>query len=161
MFENNIKVADDNIIQEACCGFVVSSYPNPKVANKDCVPNFQNKVFDILKNKLIFISHRFNKDSDYPNVFFNINKENSICLSPIAKRIGLDYFHPIEMPIEPKLVSLNKPIKFTAQAHFEFHNRDYKAFLKFLTIIRSRNTKLNLLGTKSKKYFSSAFTSPR
>lgn len=154
--QQNVSVADQSILETACCGFVVSAYPNPNVDKNNSIPNYGDKVFDLLKNKLIFISHRFKNESDYTNNKFYINKKNSICLSPLSQNIGLDYFNPIEMPIEPKFVKINGLLKLSTQSHFELNNRDDTLVDNLLKIIRNKKNKiikLNFLGTKAREHY--------
>lgn len=152
LLKNNIQLASDEIIHDACCGFVVSAYPNPKVSGFNCVPSADEKIFDILKNKIIYICHRFYKEKDYLENAFGIDKHNSICLSPLAANIGIDYFHPVEMPIEPFPVQINGILKLTTQAHFELHNRDYSLILNIIEHATNKNDiRFQFLGTNSSK----------
>jgi hypothetical protein len=146
----NVNLATKEILDEACCGFVVSSYPNPQALRRSPIPNSDDVVFNILKNKLIYICHRFKDESDYMQDENPINKHNAICLSPLAQRIGLDYFHPIEMPIKHIFVNKNKNFNFTIQAHFNLRGRNIINVIKLINFYKKTNYKnlfkFNFLG---------------
>lgn len=161
MLDHNINVATDEITKEACCGFLTSTYPNPKVVGCDAIPNFDNKIFDVIKNKIIYICHRFKKENDYLDNIFGVNKDNSLCLSPLAQNIGLDYFHPLEMPIEPFAATVDGYLKLTVQAHFQLNNRDYPTILNLLESIKNKkNIRLQFLGTNLDKLKTAAKKTP-
>jgi len=143
--EINIRLTNSKIIKEACCGFVVSAYPSPE--STISIPNSQSIIFRRLQNRLIYISHRFKYESDYTLPEKIITKDNSICLSPIAAQIGLDYFNPIEMPMRERHVNLNNIFKLTAQHHFASNARDFGTISKMLEHSKLKNFKINLLGT--------------
>ena len=147
--EINVRLADEEIVKEACCGFVVSAYPNPQISISDPIPNSRYQIFKELNDKLIYISHRFKNESDYVQNVNPITKKNSICLSPIAEKIGLDYFNPIEMPIKEQNVKINNVFKLTAQHHFNLNGRDIGVISEILSNVKKDSFKVNLLGTKA------------
>jgi hypothetical protein len=148
----NVNIASEDTIKKALCGFVVSAYQNPQAAISNPIPNSNDLIFEQLKNKLIYISHRFKNESDYTQVQNSITKENSICLSPIAGNLGLDYFHPIEMPLKEKYVKIHRLTKLTVQSHFNLKGRTFRLVLKILRSQKIRKYKnlfkINFLGTK-------------
>lgn len=149
-----IQLADEDTIDNAICGFVVSAYPNPNVSLENSIPNDNNIIFTRLYGKIIYISHRFNKSSDYTRHKL-INKNNALCLSPLSLDIGIDYINLVDNPIVPKFNSLCKDIYITIQGHFEFQNRDYKALREWIPkITEDTNIFINLLGTNIHKKFS-------
>jgi hypothetical protein len=97
--------------------FVVSAYPNPFAY----IPSIENELFKFYENKIIYICHRFNNNSDY-TTNPRINFKNSLALSKLSKNIGLDFFYPIEYEIKPKLFTDTKPI-FCIQGRFGLNNR--------------------------------------
>lgn len=101
--------------------FVISAYPNPHVKINDSIPEINNPLFNFYKDRIIYVSHRFDKIEDYLN-HPTININNTICLSPISSRIGIDYIYPIEYPVAPKIFEENYSV-FTIQGHFELVNR--------------------------------------
>ena len=149
--EINVRLADEQIIKEACCGFVVSAYPNPnpQISIADPIPNSRYQIFKTLHNRLIYISHRFKNEPDYTQNVNPITKKNSICLSPIAEKIGLDYFNLIEMPMKEQNVKINNVFKLTAQHHFGLNGRDVGVISEILSNVKKDSFKISLLGTKT------------
>lgn len=144
--ELKIKLATKDIVEEACCGFVVSAYPYPNIPKKKAVPNLENNIFKKLENKVIFISHTFQKESDYNQKINKINKQNSLCLSPIANKIGVDYFYPIDIPIQKKYLQISDFVYITIQGHFESKRRDSEIIYKLIENLNN-NIIVNFLGT--------------
>lgn len=119
--------------------FVVSAYPNPHVGLNNSVPEIDHPIIHFYKNKTIYVCHRFNNEQDY---LLNpiIKKYNSLSLSPLSQKIGLDFFYPIEYDIATNLQYQNI---FCIQGHFELKNR------KFHESIFNCNDRfeLNIIGT--------------
>lgn len=144
--EIGVNLATKKEIEDACCGFVVSAYPNPHVDLRNAIPNSNDPTFEKLKGKLIYICHRFKNESDYNQKENNIKKENSLCLSPISSNIGVDYFHPIEIPIKENYIGLNGDINISIQGHFNLKNRDEEVINKLVNNIK-KNITINFIGT--------------
>lgn len=149
--EIGVNLATKKEIENACCGFVVSAYPNPGVGPGEAIPNSNESIFEDLREKLIYICHRFKDESDYNQKENNIKKENSLCLSPISSKIGLDYFHPIETPIKEVYFSLGESIKISIQGHFNLKNRDKKIINELINNIK-KNIIINFIGTSSNSF---------
>jgi hypothetical protein len=150
----NIQLADESSINNSICAFVVSAYPNPNVSLKDSIPNDKDNIFAKFNNKIIYISHRFNKLIDYTQHKF-INKNNTLCLSPLSLNIGIDYINLVDNPIVPQFNPISKDIYITIQGHFELANKDYKQLKDWIPKIAEKtNVIINLLGTNIHKKFS-------
>lgn len=119
----NMRTATDIDLEEASCAFVVSAYPNPHVKRPDAVPEKEHPSMKMFVDRLVYISHRFGSCSDYNSDQSPVRPHNTVCLSPLSEKIGIDYISPIDMPIRPKMVPFEKPVKFTIQGHFELNNR--------------------------------------
>jgi len=125
----------DLIPSDILGGLVISASPNR-------IPNDTNIIFDKLKNKLIYICHRFNTIPSY------MDKSKTICLSPLSQRIGLPYFIPNKYPIDILSCQSDSKIKLLIQAHFEKKNRDMGLLNKLIDIInRVGNIELHIIGT--------------
>lgn len=99
--------------------FIVSAYPNPFVSLENSIPLFDHPICNHYKNKIIFVSHRFNNYTDFTKHQY-INSNNSISLSKLSKKINIDYWYPIEYPIKSNYQIKNN---YCVQGHFEFNNR--------------------------------------
>jgi hypothetical protein len=125
----------DLIPSDTLGGLVISAYPKR-------IPNDTNIIFDKLKNRLIYICHRFNTIPTY------IDKRKTICLSPLSQHIGLPYFIPNKYPIEILSYQSDSKIKLLIQAHFEKENRDMGLLDRVIDIItRMSNIELHIIGT--------------
>jgi len=104
-----------------------------------CVSTEEDKENQIFKNiKIIYISHKFDDFNMYKN---EINTNNCLCLSPLSRKVGIDYFTPLEMPMEPKYKNTSK-LNLLVQGHFENRN------LELLDTIQNySNFQLTFLGT--------------
>jgi|688.fasta_scaffold180125_3 hypothetical protein len=148
-----VKICDQIHIDDCICGFVISAYCN----YLENIPNSNYEIFSKLINKLIFITHRFDKEEEYDCKVkiknkkireVELKKENCLCLSPLSNSIGVDYFLPISFPICPNFLSLGKKINFTIPSHFELVNRNLDIF----NILSDyKNIQIKLLGTNSSK----------
>jgi hypothetical protein len=149
-----LNIATSDIINNALCGFVVSAYPNPQVTLDNCIPNNNNIIFDILKNKLIYICHRFDNKNDF---LFNpiINASNSISLSPISNQIGIDYLFLTDNPLTPNHLDADGRCGITIQGHFELQGRDrslfYRLFMKDYSKYQDK-IYINIVGTNVSKF---------
>jgi hypothetical protein len=125
----------DSLTSNILGGLVISAYPNR-------VLNDTNIIFDKLKNKLIYICHRFNAVPTY------IDKNKTICLSPLSKKIGLPYFIPNKYPMKILPSQSGIKIKLLIQAHFERKNRDIDLLNQLINSInRMNNIELHIIGT--------------
>jgi len=140
----NIKYEILDNIHEYDTGIVISANPKPK----GILPSSQDGIFKKL-TKLIYISHRFHPTTNYTN--YLVNKRNSLCLSPLAKHIGINYIWLINSPIVPVYNTIKEPIKLSVPGHFQFRHR----FLNLLRDIKCDNDKykIQLLGTNSIKAY--------
>lgn len=138
----DVKTSNKEILSNASCAFVVSAYPNPNVNLQDAVPNAEDWIFEHFKNRLIYISHRFKNKKDYENKA--LNKKNCLCLSPLSKKIGIDYINLTDSVVEPIFNPIDSIIKIGIQGHFHLANRDFD-------IINSAH--LNYLDSKQKFLF--------
>lgn len=152
----NVNFANEEIIKNSICGFVVSALSSPFVDIRDPIPNSNDSIFEKLKDRLVYISHRFKNESDYIQNKKLINKENSICLSPIAENIGLDYFNPIEIPIKEKHLKIDETYNLTIQSHFHLKVRDFELILKPLRSFNFKkySFKINILGDNTNNILS-------
>jgi hypothetical protein len=100
--------------------------------------------------KLLFITHRFNNKLDYKN---NININNTLSLSPISKKIGIDHIILNKNPITPINTYNENLIKLTVQGHLELKNRDINILIENILNITTNNKQilLNILGTSTKR----------
>jgi hypothetical protein len=141
---STIDKNDDNIYNYDIA-FVISSFPNPYVNLKDSIPSSNHNLFSFYDKKIIYISHRFDKIKDY-TIHPKINFQNSISLSKLSLNIGLDYFYPIEYPIQPS-VTYNSIYTGCIQGHFELNNR-----ILHEDILKCKNNMLlKILGTCTNK----------
>jgi hypothetical protein len=69
-------------------------------------------------------------------------------LSPLAKIIDIDYFNPIELPIQKKYLEVNHSINMTIQGHFELNSREDRIIFKLIKNL-GKNIKVNFVGTSS------------
>lgn len=119
-----LRLATKDEINAAAAGVVISAYPNPNVNKIESVPNFESAVPPRLRDKLIFISHRFGTAADYIDNPYGITQQNTFCLSPLAANIGMPYLFPVSLPVASKPEkTLTRPANITAQGHFELNNR--------------------------------------
>lgn len=153
---NTIKFEDILNDKNILCGIVVSTYPSPHA--KDPIPNNDDIIFDILKNKILYLVHRFRNQSDYTGF---LNRKNCLSLSPISENIGIDYINLYSFPIEPFKTTIDDEIKITIQGHFEYDNRELGLLLNNIDYylqknIFNKNITLNIIGTTTDRVF--AFT---
>lgn len=128
--------------------FIISAYPNPYVGLWNSIPSIDNPICQYYKNNCVFICHRFDRSSDFKSHPF-ITPNNSLSLSKLSLNLGLDYWYPIEYPIEPQYQTQNN---YCIQGHFEFDNRRI-----FSDIINNsaNNFQLSIIGTTTDKVVSS------
>ena len=145
----NIETIELDHIDSEMIGVVVSTYPNPQVDIKNAIPNNDDAIFSILK-KTIYISHRFKNANDYDGT---INSSNTLCLSPLSEKIGIDYLSFTDIPVEPIYSSYYRDIQLTIQGHFELAGRNASLFNNIINIISNKvkNKKIiiNILGTNT------------
>lgn len=136
------KNIDSNMI-----GVVVSTYPNPQVSIKNAVPNNNDFIFSVL-DKIIYISHRFKNSNDYDGI---INRNNVLCLSPLSKKIDVNYLYLTDIPVVPNHSFDNEKIRLTVQGHFELAGRNGFLFKNIIHIISkvNKNIVINVLGTNT------------
>lgn len=134
---NNIRYTHNinTIPLDTLGGIVISAYP-------DHIPNDKNLIFDRLKNKLIYICHRFNTQPSY------IDKYKTICLSPLSQYIGLPYIIPNKYPICISSQKQDHKVKLLIQAHFERRNRDIEVLNPVIDAVKANsNIELHIIGT--------------
>lgn len=145
----NISTIDLDHVDSKIIGIVVSAYPNPQVGIKDSIPNINDPIFSVLK-KLLYISHRFKNISDYNGT---INSNNTLCLSPLSEKIGIDCLCFTDIPIEPIYPSYDGDIRFTIQGHFELAGRNASLFKSIISIVsnkvKDKKIVINILGTNT------------
>ncbi len=149
-----LNIATSEIISDAICGFVVSAYPNPLVSIVNAIPNDNNIIFDIFKDRLIYICHRFSDDKDYTNNKF-INTINSLSLSPLSNKINVDHINLTHSPVTPNIPTIDNRLGITIQGHFELRGRDsslfYDLFIKNYANYKDK-IYINILGTNTSKF---------
>jgi hypothetical protein len=91
------------------------------------------------------VTHRFGSAEDYRSGDSPVKSYNSVCLSPLGSRIGLDYIFPIDMPVKPQINDLSRPVHLTVQGHFNLRHRDTADWLRGLDDGTSR-VALNFMG---------------
>ena len=128
-----LELASIDDILDSDAGIVISAFPNPYVSYENAIPNEDDIIFSLLSNKLIYISHRFKYAEDYMGNKFT--PENSICLSPLSLKIGINYINLVNCPIVPEHTNNDSEIKFTIQAHFELTNRDLCLFEQIIDLM--------------------------
>lgn len=156
-----LNLATDEILRNknTLCGIIVSAYPNPQVSVNNPIPNYKDKILDILSNRILYISHRFKNQSDYQQGL--LNKNNSLTLSPLSQSIGIDYMNIYSAPMRKyNSNNINQEIKITIQGHFEYRNRDLSFLMSnidyYLQKQKSSNKKIiiNILGSNTKNILS-------
>lgn len=128
--------------------FIVSAYPNPYVDIRNSIPLIDNPVIQHYKNRSIFICHRFDRASDFQRHPF-IKLDNSLSLSKLSQSIGLQYWYPIEYPIESVYQTKNN---YCIQGHFEFNNR--QIFSDIINNSINNTYEINIIGTSTNKIIS-------
>lgn len=146
----NVKVVSGIEDHIWLCGFVVSAYPNPKMPIQSNIPNLENVLQTSLKNRLIYISHRFKNEQDY--IGSVINRHNCLSLSALSMQIDVDYLYLTDSIISPNIQnSQNETIKLGIQGHFEFGHRNLTNIQDLLLQYNKSNIlEFFLLGTNSK-----------
>lgn len=136
----------DPFIYDYDIAFIISAYPNPYVSINDSIPLMDHPVIQHYKNRLIFICHRFDRASDFiKHPFVKLN--NSLSLSILSKNnIHLDYWYPIEYPVEPAYQTKNN---YCIQGHFEFNNR--QIFSDIVNNNEINKYELYIIGTTTNK----------
>lgn len=150
----NAKIADENILKKSKIGIFISTYPNPQVSSENAIPNYLD-IFDSINTKYLYITHRFKKLSDYTHEDSKINIDNSLSLSPISSKIGLDYIYLNYNIINPNHCFKQNKLKLTIQGHFEFNHRNLKLLfdsLRGLDLKKiNKKIQINFVGTKLNK----------
>jgi hypothetical protein len=118
-----MKKASPSDLREASCAFVISAYPNPQVKFENALPYGNDPAIRMFGNRIVYISHRFGSADDYKTNRSPVKTHNSLCLSPLSARVGVDHINLIDMPIKPARKPLGRPIDFVVQGHFELKNR--------------------------------------
>lgn len=146
----NVNTIEDiQQVNNVLCGIIVSVYPNPHVTELDRIPNADDIIFSILGfNKMIFITHRFKYSLDYEK---DINAKNTLSLSPISNKLGIDHIVLNKNPIIPINTYDDNVIKLTLQGHLEFNHRDVDILIENILNINSSNKSiiLNVIGTST------------
>lgn len=109
----------DSSVYNYDVAFIVSAYPNPHVTIQNSIPLINHRICQYYKKSCIFLCHRFNRASDFRNHTL-INLQNSLSLSRLSTKIGLDYWYPTEYPVTPFYQTKNN---YCIQGHFELNNR--------------------------------------
>lgn len=146
--KHNIKTIELSNIDSEMTGLVISAYPNPLVKKENAIPNINDSVFSVLK-KLLYISHKFKNVDDYAG---NINSNNTMCLSPLSEKIGIDYLCLTDIPIKPKYSSFDGVIQLTIQGHFELSGRNTSLFKNIVNIankVKDKKIVINIIGTNT------------
>ena len=127
----NLNVSTPEILAAITAGVLVTAYPYDGAPTDRTLPNWDDPVTQALwkANRLLFISHRFGSAAEYQNPASPITLKNSLCLSPLAQRIGADYVLFMSTPIAPKKVKFGAPLIVTVQAHF---TKQFRAFQKVI-----------------------------
>lgn len=133
----------DSIEENDSIGVVATAYPS--TLTNEFIPGHDDPVFNKITN-LLYISHRFHNHKDYSGI---VNRQNSFCLSPLSRNIGVDHIWLVNSPIIPKYSFSEKLLRITMQGHFELVNRR-GSLLKLLEIRGTKPILMNILGTKMK-----------
>lgn len=151
------RIATKDAMRDAAAAVVISAYPNPKVVSAEAVPYAENCLSRYLRNKVLYISHRFGNRLDYEVNPYGICEENTFCLSPLASKIGLDHLFFVKTPVKPVALEWKKPIWLTVQGHFEIENR----MLGWLALITKdwqyEDVIIQLVGTGADRIGAAAF----
>lgn len=146
-----VRMVTDNIITDNnTIGMIVSVYPNPYVNKNEAIPNYNNdKIFSIIsQERLLYVSHRFKNIDDYED---NINQNNSLCLSPLSNKIGLDNLYLAHTLMEPDVSFHDSIIRLTFQGHFSLGGKDLillKTMISCLSKIDiTKHIMINIVGT--------------
>lgn len=143
-----MKIANYDVLRTASCGFVVSAYPNPNVSPDNAVPNVNDPSIKIFGERIVYLSHRFSSEADYVSEESPVKRHNSLCLSPLSEKIGMDYFSPIDMPFKPELKEFYLPILFSIQGHFKLRNRLIRSWIASLDSGSGRAV-INMIGSNA------------
>lgn len=145
-----IKTVSDITTYNWLCGFIVSVYPNPQASIQNNLPNIDPIILNCLENRLIYICHRFKSEQDYSGPL--INNKNSLCLSPLSKKINVDHIYLTNYTVSPNFHNYrNETIKLGIQGHFEFSHRNLSNIQDILfEYNKSQILEFILLGTNSK-----------
>lgn len=153
LLDSNVQLADKDMLKQASVGIFVSAYPNPSVPKEQSIPNFDIIQNLNLKIKFLYISHRFKNDQDYEDHPMGINRNNTICLSPLASKINLDYIHLLDTVLLPNNLLLDNTLNLTIQGHFELKNRNWEHLTHMLKTLMdyplcgNKKIIINFIGT--------------
>ena len=155
-----MRIASEQNMESARCAFVVSAYPNPHGILKEWIPCGGDPSIERFGKRIVYISHRFTSSKDYDFNGGPVRRHNSICLSPLSSRIGVDYMWPVDMPIKPEMRPLYRPVQFTVQGRLELANRLTPDWM-FAMEDGSNRAWIRFLGGKYEEYALPADTKTR
>jgi hypothetical protein len=142
-----------DIYPENSIGLVVSAYP---YCNRiDVVPNIEDDIFSILRtNNLFFICHRLKKqnDNNKANQNIAITTNNSICLTPLASSIGIDYIWLTDCPVQSEYNTVLQFPRLTIQGDFVFRHRDPVFINQLMVTPLNKAIHWKIIGNKSKEF---------
>ena len=147
----NIAAATPAILSSAAAGIVVTAYPHTGPITERTLPNWADPIIQALwrANKLLFISHRFGAAAEYQNPDSPLSLANSLCLSPLAQKIGADFVLFMSTPIAPKTVRFGKPLMVTIQAHFTKQFRAFQQVISRADMWRPESIILQCVGNRA------------